>query len=93
LVENTRDILEELGQYAEAALSWHNTDPNSSITTPILDQPHANVLENLGFEPISIDSLVERTGLTAETLSSILVVLELHNQVVSVPGGSYVRRG
>jgi len=92
LVENTQDILEELGTLTEAALSWHNADAIPSIPDK-LDQQHAHVLNNLGFEPTSVDTLVERTGLTAESLSSILLVLELHNQIISVPGGSYVRLG
>ena len=92
-MENTQDILEELGSLTEAALSRQDTAINFSSNRMALDQQHTNVLDNLGYEPVSIDTLVERTGLTAETLSSMLVVLELHNQVVTVPGGSYVRPG
>ena len=93
LVENTQDILEELGALTEAALSRRQTVMIPSSGPVALDPQHVNVLNNLGYEPTSIDTLVERTGLTAETLSSMLVVLELHNQVVTVPGGSYVRPG
>lgn len=39
----------------------------------------------------SIDSLIEKSGLTAEQVSSMLIELELKGEVASVPGG-YVRR-
>jgi len=93
LVENIQDIVEELGTLSEAALSWHNDGANTASVSDKLNEQHIYVLNNLGFEPTSVDTLVERTGLTAETLSSILLVLELHNQILSGPGGSYVRLG
>ena len=93
LVETIQDIIEELGALGSAALSWQNATINSSPASDKLGQQHTYVLDCLGYEPTSIDTLVERTGLTAETLSSILLVLELHNQVESVHGGTYVRLG
>lgn len=99
LVENIQDIIEELGALSaavlssQAALSRRESTLNMSPGPLILDPQHAYILDCLGSEPTSIDTLVERSGLTAETLSSILLVLELHNQVVSVHGGSYVRLG
>ena len=99
LVENIQDIIEELGPLSEAALSSQtalsrreNTIKSSSGTFKI-DEQQTYVLDCLGSDPTSIDTLVERSGLTAEALSSILLVLELHNQVVSVPGGAYIRLG
>lgn len=93
LVETIQDIIEELGALGNAALSWRNSIINSSPPPGKLDQQHTYVLDCLGYEPTSIDMMVERTGLTAETLSSILLVLELHNQVESSHGGTYVRLG
>jgi len=56
--------------------------------------PHA-VLDGLGDHThdlaIAIDTLVERSGLTADQVSSMLVVLELHGQIASAPGGLYTR--
>jgi len=93
LVENTQDILEELGPLTAAAISRQHVVTNLPCIPAVLDQQQVNVLDKVGFEPTSIDVLVERTGLTAEALSSILLVLELHNQVVTIPGGFYVRPG
>jgi DNA processing protein len=40
---------------------------------------------------MTVDALVERSGLTADTVSSMLLVLELHGFVASGPGGNYQR--
>lgn len=93
LVENIQDILDELGPLANAALSRQEIAVNTTPVPVVFDQQYAEVLNCLGFEPTSIDTMVERTGLTAEALSSILLVLELHNQIASIPGGSYIRLG
>lgn len=92
LVENSQDIIEELG-----ALSSLEQRCEQPTTQPLFSSPlnhkEKMVLSHLGFDPHSIDLLVERTGLTAEELSSILLVLELHNHVKAAPGGHYVRNG
>ena len=45
----------------------------------------------MGDEPVSIDLLVDRCGLTAEALSSMLLILELEGYVAAIPGGLYGR--
>jgi len=91
LVEDTQDILEELVPLSAAALSRRQPATDSTGEMVVMDEQHAQVLDQMGSDPIYIDILVERTGLTAEVLSSMLLVLELHNLVASVPGGSYIR--
>jgi DNA processing protein len=49
------------------------------------------LLEYLGHELVSVDSLVERCGLTAEAVSSMLLILELQGLVAAAPGGLYSR--
>ena len=49
------------------------------------------ILRALGHDPASIDTLVERTGLTADVVSSILLALEMDGHVSAVPGGLYSR--
>lgn len=92
LVENTQDIIEELGSLSHLQPA-HAPTENRSTPLPTLDHKEQMVITNLGFSPSSIDLLVERTGLTAEELSSILLLLELHNYVKTTPGGQYVRNG
>ena len=64
-------------------------DPEGT-TTP-LDENARRVLESLGFEANTVDLMVARLGLTAETLSSILLALELDGYVRSTADGSYER--
>ena len=96
LVENVTDILEELGPLASVAITAiaqeqneirHDTSGNDDCHFPDMSNP---VIENMGFEPISIDRLVERCGLTPETVSSMLLSLELQGRVTSI-GGLYSR--
>ena len=79
LVECAQDILEELGGFRQAA--------NSSIPLP---EEHY-LFEHLGFDPVDMDTLCQRSGLTIEALSAILLQLELDGRVAAVPGGLYQR--
>lgn len=88
LVENVPDILEEFGPRLAPVDTSAPAAP-AGITT--LDPEQRRVLECIGFEPTTINAVVERSGLTAERVSSILLVLELHDHVVSMPGGMYAR--
>jgi DNA processing protein len=86
LVESVNDILEELpplqgGQKAaDAAPSIHDAEQDP-------------VLASLGDAPASLDLLVQRTGLTVEEVSTMLLTLQLDGRVTALPGGLYGRRG
>ncbi len=96
LVESSRDILEELRLTLAAAIK-PPPEPPAAADVPLgaatagLDAEHQQVLAELGTEPTAVDTLVERTGLTADVVSSILLILELHGFVTSQPGGHYSR--
>ena len=45
----------------------------------------------LAFEPASVDSLIERTGMNSESIASMLLILELEGHVAPHPGGRYIR--
>jgi DNA processing protein len=87
LVETAADILEELGAIARVSASTTSSidapAPAPAMLTPIERQ----VFDCLGYEPTHIDALIDRSGLTAETVSSILLQLELRGLVVMGPGG------
>ncbi|WCE04821.1 DNA-processing protein DprA [Pseudoxanthomonas sp. JBR18] len=55
------------------------------------DPDYQSLWNALGHDPTGMDALVERTGLTAATLSSMLLVMELDGQV-AVEHGRYSRR-
>ena len=93
LVESAADILSEL------KISDHNQlliplDAGAQMTpdrVPGLDKDYEILLDALGFEPQSIDALVDRTGLPSPHLASMLLILELEGRVGSHAGGRYAR--
>lgn len=84
LVESAADVLEELGLSA----------PTRGRTEPaaLLAAEHAALLQAIGFDPIDLDSLCERVGLTADAASAMLLMLELDGYLDRLPGGLYQRR-
>ena len=45
----------------------------------------------MGFAPIDLDTLCERTQLPVETISTLLLNLELDGHISRVPGGLFQR--
>jgi len=81
LVESVADILEELRPGAAA--------PRRSVTAPApADDP---LLEALGFDPITLDALAERTGWPPADLNIRLLELELDGRVARLPGQRFQR--
>lgn len=92
LIESAIEVLETLRLDADRALSLCDPEP-FGLDNPVagLDADQRRVLSALGYEPVSFDALVERTGLTAESVSSMLLVLELRGYVSLATGGLYCR--
>jgi DNA processing protein len=88
LVETAADILEEVAPQFPAPAAPEETPAGNA---PAPDPEYQRLLEALGFDPENIDTLAERTGLTAEALSSMLLILELQGRVSTFPGGRYGR--
>jgi DNA processing protein len=97
LVETGDHILEELASLVSLCLSqaMDNTTPktgaDNSESPARLDAEYFHLLDQMGYEPVSIDQLVQRSGLTPEQVSSMLLLLELEDFIVSGPGGRYTR--
>jgi DNA processing protein len=94
LVESGEDILEELA--AQLPLDRSSTPrlPSTAGTaaqSEELSQEYSKLLELMGYEAVAVDQLVQRTGLTPEQVSSMLLLLELEDKVHSGPGGRYTR--
>jgi DNA processing protein len=79
LVESAQDILEELGAFAA---------PTQVADVPV---PSSPALDAMGYDPIDMDTLAQRSGLTIEALSAILLQLELDGTVATLPGGRFQR--
>jgi DNA processing protein len=95
LVETGDDVLEELGPLALAAATLEQQSATGSDEAsrdlPALDLEYQMMLEQIGCDPVSVDALVQRCGLTAEVVSSMLLILELQGHVAAEPGGRYSR--
>jgi DNA processing protein len=90
LVEDVADILEELPPGPWSGGIPPGREPGNTLPAD-LDGPSRRVLESLGHRTATVDDLVERSGLTADMVSSILLALELRGQVAPVLGGAFCR--
>lgn len=89
LVENSGDIIEELAAITAAIDTASIDDPTAPETNQHNDSDYANLLRSMGLEPVDIQTLVGRCGLTAGELSSMLLILELEGRVKTLPGGRF----
>ena len=93
LVEQAEDVLTEyksvLSQQALATLALRSEGPADGSWP--LDNPGEILLDALGFESTSVDALLASTGLSSESVASLLLILELEGRIDSLPGGHYIR--
>ncbi len=86
LVECAEDVLEELQFAAPPGRAPTAAEPAAESTgDPLLDA--------LGFDPVSLDALVARTGESPATLGARLLELELSGDVARLPGQLFQRIG
>jgi len=90
LVESAADIFEELGAMV-GALAEAEDRQEPQTPAPRFDSSHQQLLNTLGEETLPIDTLAERSGLTAREVSSMLLILELQGLVQTAPGGRYCK--
>lgn len=100
LVETAGEVVDALGPTAQRLAtslrgrleaSIRHTPTTGAATASTADPERARLLAALGHDPVGIDQLAERTGLTVAELSSMLLLLELEG-VVSAQHGRYARR-
>ena len=88
LVEGVEDILDEL-QFVTGV----NYD-NLIVSSPremLLDKSEKLLWSEFGVDPVSIDDLVERTGLETATVSRSLLCLEMKKVIKKLPGMKYIK--
>lgn len=84
LVESAADILEELNlPWARALVEAATPEPDAEPADPLLAL--------MGTDPISLDVLARRAGLTVDSLSAMLFAHEMAGRVALLPGGLYQR--
>jgi DNA processing protein len=93
LVERAEDVLIELkiSLTDQLVAAPPTTQDFSPAPAPALDKAYKILLDALAFEPASVDSLIERTGMNSESIASMLLILELDGHVAPHPGGRYSR--
>ena len=85
LVETAADILDELRLAPREAAPARDLAPEEG------GGDEARVMQAMGHDPVDVDTLVQRTTLTAEALYAILLALELDGRVSRLPGGRLQR--
>ena len=106
LTETAEDLMNEIDSAVmhqlEKTRSRLHTGDSEARTAPsdgdfrlseALDDEQSALLQHIGFDPISIDRIVENTGLTIDAVSSMLLILELDGYIESGPGSTYCRTG
>lgn len=85
LVESAEDVLTELGGFRASGFA--------STTQSSADSDNDGLLRHMGHDPVDVDALCVRAGLSAEQVSSELLRLELAGRVAALPGGLFQRLG
>ena len=67
------------------------SESNTPESAQRLDKDYEMLLDALGFEPASIDDLVDRTGLPPGSVASMMLILELDGRVETRPGALFNR--
>lgn len=92
LVETIVDILEELQPELVQQLSMglQETGNVTSENNDTVDNEYRLLLRYLSHSPQSMDELIELSGLTADTVSSMLLMMEVQG-IISSSGGQYTK--
>lgn len=94
LVESAADIFEEIAVHLDATQLNEVPELEKETSTSSSgsdNEEQKNVIEAMGYDPISINKLAETTQMTVQSVSSTLLILELEGVVASCPGGQYQR--
>ena len=87
LVDDANDILVEL--------QWRSTTaPALSTLKPDADDARSGddpILVAMGYDPVSVDALMERVALPADQVIARMTELELDGVIAPLPGGRYQR--
>lgn len=84
LVESAEDVLGEL-------TAFRRTGCASTRAATVAVGERDALLDHMGFDPVDLDSLCARAGMSAEEVSAGLLRLELAGRVAVLPGGLYQR--
>jgi DNA processing protein len=84
LVESADDVLSELS-------GFHPMAAANALTVQAGAGEAPGLLAHMGHDPVDVDALCARAGLSAEQVSSELLRLELDGRITALPGGLFQR--
>jgi len=88
LVESAQDVLDELSGFRATGYASTTAKRDERGRQA---EPSGGLLDCMGHDPVDIDALCSRAGLSAEQVSAELLRLELDGLVAALPGGLYQR--
>jgi DNA processing protein len=93
LVDSAPQVLEELSPQLRRFLVEMPAASDDLVDSPSrasdIDPDYRLLLDCMGHDPLAPDELIARSGLSAQAVSSMLLLLELQGHVSSHPGGRY----
>jgi len=99
LVDSADQVLEEVGPQLRRLMAEPTTacDQGVAAAPPgasamLTDPDYRQLLDAMGHDPLAPDQIIARSGLPAQAVSSMLLLLELQGHVSSHPGGRYSLR-
>jgi DNA processing protein len=92
LVESVQDVFEEIGCFGDAKSSAGKAivDPGPAAAGAAA-AGDAFLLQQMGYDPVTLDQLAMRSGRAMAPLQQELLMLELDGSVELLPGGGYRR--
>jgi len=93
LVESAEEVLDELGFGATNSIAAQAIPERPADLFDPQEGADGGLLRAMGFDPVSLDALVARTGTATATLQARLLELELAGHVARLPGGLFQRAG
>jgi len=91
LVESAEDVLAELAGFRPSGFASTVAPAREAASAGEPAAAEAALLRHMGHDPVDVDSLCSRAGLSAEQVAAQLLRLELDGRVASLPGGLYQR--
>jgi len=98
LVETAQDIIVEISTMAHAMLDFEithapvsDTPKQEQNTGNELDDEYQQLLKAIAYDPVSADTLIQRTGFSPRAVSSMLLMLELKGYISANSSGTYTR--
>ncbi len=94
LVENTADVLTQLAPLLPGALEFRQVPIQAASfddDIPTADTPLARVLRAINHEALTVDSIVESTGLDIISVTNLTLELELQGVIEADTSGRYIK--